>query len=65
MNRKLSTSSAFPRRTSSSGGLDLFGDASYLMPGVGEVADVGYAPLQAMALGVKTLLKTTKTYQSL
>ncbi|CAK9026493.1 Hypothetical protein SCF082_LOCUS17535, partial [Durusdinium trenchii] len=31
-------------------GLDVFGDATYLMPGVGETADLGYAPLQGIAL---------------
>mmetsp|Transcript_36249 Transcript_36249/g.102096 ORF Transcript_36249/g.102096 Transcript_36249/m.102096 type:complete len:429 (+) Transcript_36249:63-1349(+) len=31
-------------------GLDLFGNASYLLPGLGEGADLAYAPVQAVAL---------------
>lgn len=31
-------------------GLDLFGDATYFFPGIGEAADVAYAPVQGIAL---------------
>lgn len=31
-------------------GLDLFGNASYLLPGLGEGVDLAYAPAQAIAL---------------
>lgn len=31
-------------------GLDFFGDASYFLPGIGEAADIAYAPVQGIAL---------------